>query len=61
MIYDTTKLTSQGELALTKDIMDVLKLDQNAGLIIYLEHNQIVLKKVNVASRQNFSKPTCRL
>ncbi|GBF35534.1 hypothetical protein DCCM_4663 [Desulfocucumis palustris] len=59
MIYDTTKLTSQGELALTKDIMDVLKLDQNTGLVIYLEDNQIVLKKVSRASHQNFGKPTC--
>ena len=60
MIHTTIKLTSEGELSLSKDLMEILKLDDDAGLVIYLEDNQIVLKKVNKANHQSFRKPTYR-
>lgn len=60
MINTITKLTSEGELSLSKDLLQVLKLDGNTGLIIYLEDNQIVLKKVNKANHQSFRKPIYR-
>jgi bifunctional DNA-binding transcriptional regulator/antitoxin component of YhaV-PrlF toxin-antitoxin module len=60
MMHTTTRLTSAGELSLPKDLRDFLKIDGNAGLVIYLEDNQIVLKKVNKTNHQSLRKPSYR-
>lgn len=41
------KLTSKGQLTLPKAVRDELKLDKGSYIAIYLEKDQIVMKKVN--------------
>lgn len=41
------KLTSKGQLTLPKPVRDRLKLDKGSYIAIYLENNQIVMKKVD--------------
>lgn len=40
------KLTSKGQLTLPKSVRDQLKLEKGSCIAIYLENNQIVMKKV---------------
>ena len=48
MTNEMAKISNEGILALPKSILDRLKLDENSGLAIYLENNQIVLKKISI-------------
>lgn len=41
------KLTSKGQLTLPKSVRDQLKLAKGSYIAIYLEKDQIVMKKVN--------------
>lgn len=41
------KLTSKGQLTLPKSVRDALKMDKGSYIAIYLEKDQIVMKKVN--------------
>jgi len=41
------KLTSKGQLTLPKSVRDELKLEKGSYIAIYLEKDQIVMKKVN--------------
>ncbi len=41
------KLTSKGQLTLPKSVRDQLKLEKGSYLAIYLEKDQIIMKKVN--------------
>lgn len=49
MKYQMAKLTSKGQLTLPKSVREQFKLDKGSYLQIYLENNQIVMKKVNLA------------
>jgi transcriptional pleiotropic regulator of transition state genes len=41
------KLTSKGQLTLPKSVRDKLNLDKGSYIAIYLEKDQLVMKKVN--------------
>ncbi len=41
------RLTSKGQIVLPKPVRDQLKLGKGSCIAIYLENNQIVMKKVN--------------
>lgn len=47
MSTQMAKMTSKGQLTLPKAIRDKLNLDKGSYVAIYLEKDQIVMKKVN--------------
>jgi transcriptional pleiotropic regulator of transition state genes len=47
MNCELAKLSSKGQLTLPKSVRDKLNLDKGSFIAIYLEKDQIVMKKVN--------------
>lgn len=47
MNSQVAKLTSKGQLTLPKSVREKLNLDKGSYIAIYLEKDQIVMKKVN--------------